>query len=170
MEGKVTSKFRILVVSTSIVITVTVLIAWFIEVQNRHRDNQQFAQVHLQRGIQLHAQKKYLPAKRMLIAALRANPEAWEAAFYLGAGNFELKRYQAAIPFLERALALAPEEQKIYKMMGVIYYKLGQLDMSRGYFTAYRELDPNNMDARGMVEMTAKLQRSTALAAKEKIN
>ena len=164
------SKFRILVVLTSIVVTVAVLIIWFTEAQERHRDTLQMAQVNLEHGIQLHRQKLYLPAKKVLIQALRADSKDWKAPFYLGAGNFELKRYQAAIPFLERALFLAPEEQKIYKMLGVVYYKLGQLDMAKGYFTAYRELYPNNMDARGMVEMTAKLQRSTALAAIEKIN
>ena len=103
-------------------------------------------------------------------ATTRAEPKAWQAFFYLGAGNFELKRYDAAIPFLERALFLAPTEQKIYKMLGVIYYKLGQLDMARGYFTSYFELDLNNKDARGMIEMIAKLQRSTALAATKEIN
>ena len=164
------SKFRILVVLTSIVVTVAVLIIWFTEAQERHRDTLQMAQVNLEHGIQLHRQKQYLPAKKVLIQALRADPEAWEAAFYLGAGNFELKRYNAAIPFLERALFLAPTEQKRYKMLDVIYYKLGQLDMARGYFSAYRELDPDNYDARGMIETMAKLQRSTALAATEKIN
>lgn len=93
-----------------------------------------------------------------------------ESTFLSGAGNFELKRYNAAIPFLERALFLAPTEQKIYNMLGVIYYKLGQLDMAKGYFSAYRELDPDNMNARGMIETMAKLQRSTALAATKKIN
>jgi len=170
MEEKMVSQFRIFVVLTSIVVTVSVLIFWFIEVQNRHRDNLQLAQIHLDHGVQLHVQKKYQLAKKKLIQATRADPKSWKAFFYLGAGNFELKRYDAAIPFLERALFLAPTEQKIYKMLGVIYYKLGQLDMARGYFTSYFELDLNNKDARGMIEMIAKLQRSTALAAIKEIN
>jgi Flp pilus assembly protein TadD len=126
--------------------------------------------MHLQRGIQLHLNKKYLQAQGDLIRALRADPKDWKAPFYLGAGKFERKKYAAAVPFLERALSLAPTEQKIYKMLGVIYYKLGQLDMARGYFTAYFELDLNNKDARGMIETMAKLQRSTALAATKEIN
>lgn len=153
---------------TSFILISALVILGFAEKELSRRNNlNKIAQVHLERGIQLHQQKAYLPAKRMLLHALKADPGSWQAFFYLGAGNYELKRYSAAIPFLERALTLAPEEQEIYKMMGVVYYKLSKLDMARGYFTAYFELDPDEMDARGMVEMIAKLQRSTTLAAQE---
>lgn len=164
------SRIRKLVFYTGFITIAALTVVWLAETELSRRDNLKIAQVHLQQGIRLHQQKAYLPAKKMLIQATRANPEAWQAFFYLGAGNFELKRYAAAIPFLERALSLAPAEQKIYKMLGVVYYKLGKLDMARGYFTAYFELDPDNIDARGMIDMMAKLQRSTLLAAKEEIN
>lgn len=77
------SKFRITVVLTSIVVTVAVLIIWFTEAQERHRDTLQMAQVHLEHGIQLHQQKKYHPAKKMLIQATWADPKDWKAPFYL---------------------------------------------------------------------------------------
>lgn len=161
---------RKVVVFTSVFIISALIVIGLVEAQLSHRDNLQLAQVHLERGIQLHRQKAYLPAKKILIQALRADPKSWQASFYLGAGNMELKRYAAAIPFLERALSLAPEEQKIYKMLGVIYYKLGKLDMAKGYFSAYLDLDPGNSDARGLIESMTKLQRGIALAATEKIN
>jgi tetratricopeptide (TPR) repeat protein len=152
------------------IITISALIAWIVDTQLSHRKNLQVAQVYLERGIYLHQQKAYLQAQGDLIQALRANPKDWQAPFYLGAGQMERKKYAAAVPFLEMALTLDPTEQKIYKMLGVIYYKLGQLDMAKGYFTAYLELDPGNSDARGLIASMAKLQRSVELAATEKIN
>lgn len=152
------------------IITVSALIVWIVEAELRHQNNLQIAQVHLQHGIHLHQQKAYLQAQGDLIQALRADPKDWQAPFYLGAGQMERKKYAAAIPFLELALTLDPTEQKIYKMLGVVYYKLGQLDMAKGYFTAYLDLDPGSSDARGLIASMTKLQRSIALAAAEKIN
>lgn len=165
----VSPRIRKFSIYTGAVITAA-LVFWATAAEYQHRENLKTAQLHLQRGIHLHEQKAYVPAKSELILALRADPEDWQAPYYLGAGNLELKRYDAAIPFLERALTLAPSEQKIYKTLGVAYYKLGKLDMARGYFTAYQDLDPNNMDAWGLVELMAKLQRNSALAATEETN
>lgn len=164
------SRTRKIILIASVVIVPTLLAVWLAEAQQRYRENLQVAQVYLQRGIQLHQQEAYLQAQGDLIQALRSDPKDWQAPFYLGAGQMERKKYAAAIPFLERALSLDPTEQKIYKMLGVVYYKLGQLDMAKGYFTAYLELDPDNYDAKGLIASMTKLQRSTALAAAAEIN
>ncbi len=96
---------------------------------------------------------------------MRGNARDWKAPFYVGAIEIERGRYELAIPYLERALNLNPMEPKILNALGVVYFKLGRLDMAKGYFWASIDLDPAGRDAAGLMETMARLQWRTSQAA-----
>lgn len=152
------------VFSLALVITVAALLAWLFEAQAR-RDRVRKAQFHLDRGIHLYNQKALLDAELEFRRALRTDPKNWRAPFYVGAVEVALRRYGLAIPYLERALSLNPTEPKILNGLGVVYFKLGRIDMAKGYFWAALDLDPGNSDAKGLMETMAKLQLRAERAA-----
>ena len=136
------------------------------EAQER-QERLRIAQAHLARGIELFHRKDYVHAQAELRTTLRANPDEWSAPFYVGAIQIEERKYGIAIPYLERALVLKPSEPKILNALGVAYFKLGRLDMAKGYFTASIDLDPTNVGAKGLLETMAKVQRRAENAPAE---
>jgi Flp pilus assembly protein TadD len=158
---------RFRVASAFLIVSGVAIVAALVVVDNfrARRESVQRAQMHLKRGIHLYQQKAFPAAELELRRALRANREDWEAPFYVGAVQIERKRYGMAIPYLERALTLNPTEPKILNALGVVYFKLGRIDMAKGYFWASLEADPTNKDAKGLMETMAKLQWRAAQAA-----
>lgn len=122
------------------------------------RDAARQAAVHLNRGVALYERKDHVHAESELRRALRADPGEWRAPYYVGVIQIERRRFGLAIPYLERALSLNAEEPKILNALGVAYFKLDRLDMARGYFQASLDMDPNNSEARSLMEAMAKLQ------------
>ena len=162
-----TSRTQKILLSLASVVAASALIVWLVEAQ-AHRDNVRIARLHLERGIKLYHQKAYVEAEGELRRALRADPTEWKAPFYVGAIQIERKRFALAIPYLERALTLNLTDPKILNALGVAYFKLGRLDMARGYFWASLDLDPSNRDAQGLMETMAKLQLRAELGGASK--
>jgi tetratricopeptide (TPR) repeat protein len=50
-----------------------------------------------------------------------------------------LEDYEAAIPPLERLLLFNPDLHKIKQELGVLYYRLGSLDMAKSYLQSAKE-------------------------------
>ena len=125
----------------------------------------QKAESQIQRGIQLYQQGAYPAAVVELNKTMEAYPDEWRAPFYLGIIMNLFKQFDQSIPYLERAFLLNPTEPKIPNALGVAYFKLGRLDMAKGYFAVSLELDPANTDTKAIFDSMAKLQRSTRLAA-----
>lgn len=128
------------------------------------REAAQEAESHVQRGIQLFQQGALAEAEAALNKSLHADPDEWRAPYYLGVIKTFVTQSEQAIPYLERAYALNPTEPKIPNALGVAYYKLGRLDLAKGYFAASLTLDPANKDTRGMVDNMVRLQRRARLA------
>lgn len=143
---------------------VTAFLVYYIDARAEHRIIRQ-AQVHLQKGIDLYNKKVYIHAEQELRKALRANRKDWKAPFYMASVMVQTKRYGFAVLYLERALTLNPGEIKILNAFGVVYFKLGSLDMAKGYFTAALSIDPANRQAKDFMETMAKLQRRSAQEA-----
>lgn len=149
-----------------VVLAVTTFVALLIDADVR-RQAAHRAQLHLERGIRLYNQKSFPRAEFELRRALRINRNEWKIPFYMGAVKIERKMYGEAIPYLEFALTHNPEEPKILNALGLAYFKMGRLDMAKGYYTASIELDPTNVGARGLLETMAKLQRRAENASGE---
>lgn len=141
---------------------------WYVRRARAHEQAVRVALVHRQKGMELFNARAFADAQRMLDLAVRADPGDWEATYFAGLAEIELKQFDRAVPYLEKALTLQPREVKIITALGVCYFKMGRLDMARGYFWAAFAADPGNADARGLVETMAKLQwraESTGVAA-----
>ena len=74
----------------------------------------------------------------------------WHIPYYQGSALVQLKEYRKGADFLENALALNPNEENVLFALGVVYFKLGNLALSKAYFASVLEIDPDHEDAKGM--------------------
>ena len=143
------------------VVVATTLTVGFRQYTRRKQQREEavrVAQLHLEQGMQLFRARSFVDAQEMFRQALRTNPDDWQAPYYVGRVQIELKQFGMAVPYLEKALTLKPADPRILTALGVSCFKLGQLDMARGYFWAALEADPDNSEARGLMESMAELQ------------
>ena len=78
-----------------------------------------------------------------------------------------LKDYESAAPILEQALQLNPQKTEILFELGVVYFKLGNLALSKAYFASVVEIDPSNEEAKGLMDIMANLERQQPGAKQE---
>lgn len=147
-----------LVAAVGIVATVTVGFRQYTLRKQQREEAVRVAQLHLDHGMQRFRAGSFVEAQEMFRQALRTNPDDWTAPYYVGRVQIELKQFGMAVPYLEKALTLKPEDARILTALGVSYFKLGKVDMARGYFWAALEANPENTEARGLLESMAKLQ------------
>ena len=121
----------------------------------------------LDRGIALFHKKKYAESLEELLGIPDGVIEDWHLPYYTATAHVMLKDYQAAAPVLEEALVLNPQETKIMFELGVVYFKLGKLNLSKSYFASVVEIDPSNEDARGLMDIMANLERQQPGATQE---
>ena len=116
-------------------------------------------QLVLDQGIALYNQGKYPEALQTLETIAAGAIQDWHLPFYKGAASVRLKDYQTAATYLEQAKGLNSSETQILYLLGVVYYKLGNLKLSEGYFAATLELDPGHEQARGLMGVMSDLQK-----------
>ena len=116
-------------------------------------------------GISHYERKEY----EMALEALRHVPdgeaETARARYYEGSSYLMLKDHEAAVASLESALALEPRNTGVLYALGVAYYKLGNLAVAKGYFGAVLEINPNDEQAKGLMDIMAKLERESSVPA-----
>jgi tetratricopeptide (TPR) repeat protein len=120
------------------------------------KDNGQSAAL-LEQGIALYQQKKYTEAIQELEKIPEKSGKDWRVPYYLGSAGIMLGNNQEAVISLEQALALAPGEVGVLYALGVAYYKLGNYELSKGYFAAVLEINPADEHAKGLMDIMAKL-------------
>ena len=81
-----------------------------------------------------------------------------------GSENIQLKDYTSALESLEQAHVLNPRDTGTLFALGVVYYKLGNLKLAKSYFASVLEINPNDEQAKGLMDMMAKLERQTEAA------
>jgi len=103
------------------------------------------------------------------VETLRSIPEGatkdWRPPYYMGAALIQLRDFEAAVVALEEALSLNDKEERIPFALGVTYFKLGELGLSKSYFHTVLEINPNNADAKGLMDIMANLERKQPAAA-----
>ena len=87
-----------------------------------------------------------------------------KALYDQGSEHIQLKDYKSALESLEQAHVLNPEDTGTLFALGVVYYKLGNLKLAKSYFASVLELNPNDEQAKGLMDMMAKLERQTEAA------
>ena len=105
--------------------------------------------------------KEYDLALEVLRQVPDGVPETASARYYQGSSQIMLKDYEAAVASLESALAVQPRDTGVLYALGVAYYRLGNLAVAKGYFGAVLEINPNDEQAKGLMDIMAKLERES---------
>ena len=121
-------------------------------------------------GIALFHEKKYSEALDIFEQITDDHPQKWRALYYGGSSYIMLKDYGSAVVYLEQALALNPTQTDVMNSLGVAYFKLGNLKMSKAYFASILEIEPDNMEAKGLMDIMANLERQQPGAIPEVIS
>jgi Flp pilus assembly protein TadD len=151
-------KYRKIMVVGSVVLVLSLIIGgvYF----NRSNKQQVSAQAEesLEVGISLFNQEKYAEALNALESIPAGAPGEWWARYYQGSAYIMLKEYDAAITYLDQALALAPSELRIMHALGVAHFKSGHFGLARAYYAAVLEIDPEDEEARGLMNIMAQFE------------
>ena len=132
------------------------------EMQEARQARQQAA---LDAGIEALESKQYDAAISAFRSVPSSHPAGWHARYLEGSARILLKDYAGAIPVLEEALALNPTHTRTLHALGVAHFKLGNLAVSKAYFAHVLEIDPGDEEARGLMDIMAKLERQSAPGA-----
>lgn len=116
----------------------------------------------LAEGIGLYEQDRYAEAVNLLESLPGDAPPDWRLPYYTGMAQIQLKDFEAASRNLEAAVQLDNSQIGPLFALGVTYFKLGKLRLSKSYFAAVLEIDPGNHEARGMMNTMAGLERMQA--------
>jgi tetratricopeptide (TPR) repeat protein len=135
--------------------------AGFLHLYNTGKqETEQKAVAALDRGIALFHEKKYAESVEVLQGIEEGLIQDWHLPYYTATAQVMLKDYEPAALKLEEALLLNPQETLIMFELGVVYYKLGKLSLSKAYFASVVEIDPTHEEARGLMEVMAGLERN----------
>ena len=127
------------------------------------RDARQ-AEEALASGIRLFEQSQYEAALEALARVPKGAAEEARALYYRGSTQLMLKDYDAAAREFEQALVLRPDDPGTLYGLGVAYFRLGNLKLSKSYFAAVLEINPNDEQARGLMDIMAGLERQSEAA------
>ena len=153
-----TKTSKLLATAISVVLITTVVAAAYLY-QIEQQLQAEEATVLMEQGITQFQQKQYEAALETLRSIPQGAVENWRISYYTGATLIKLKDYESAAVSLEEALILNSNEKDIPFALGVAYFKLGNLSLSKSYFHSVLELDPANEEARGLMDIMAKLER-----------
>lgn len=124
----------------------------------------------LQAGIDHFNSKDYWAALDHLRTIPAKAAGSSHARYYEGSTYIMLKDYQAALAPLEEGLLLEPGNTGIMHALGVAHFKLGHLGMARAYFAEVLEVDPTDAEAKGLMDIMARLERAQGDEAESQDN
>jgi tetratricopeptide (TPR) repeat protein len=119
----------------------------------------------LESGILLFSENKLQEALNTLERIPSSSEHGAKARYYQGNTQIMLKDYESAAQQLEQSLALDNDNTDTLFALGVTYFKLGNLKLSRSYFALMLEVypetgDPERMqEAKGLMDIVARLER-----------
>jgi tetratricopeptide (TPR) repeat protein len=163
--GEVTdrdNRNRALLTVSAVVVAVAVVFgAVFLD---RADERRQLAETHAQinEGIAQFRAEQYELSVQTLGSIPEERVDDWHVPYYLGSALVQLKDYEIGAARLEEALVLNPQNENILFALGVAYFKLGNLGLSKAYFASVIEIDPNHEEAKGLMDIMAKLERQSS--------
>lgn len=96
------------------------------------------------RAVSLFNQKQYRPAIKEFHAVLKANPDAWQSWYYIGASHFELQSYDDVIDAFQNYIKAAEKDDKAQAtgnyFIGMSYYQTKQYDKAIAALASYISL------------------------------
>ena len=145
---------------TALILAAAIAAVWAVwQSQVRQKERVALQRQAIEQGITLYRQAMYQDAMRAFESVPENTGGDWRLPYYQGATAVRLKDYHRAAHLLETAAALNREDAEVLYLLGVVYYKLGNLELAEGYFTAALELDPAHEQARGLLQVMVNLQQ-----------
>jgi len=117
------------------------------------------AVVLMDKGMDQFRQQQYALSLETLGGISEDIYQNWHINYYMGSALIKLKNFEPAAAELEKAYALNNKEHNVLFALGVVYYKLGNLSLSKAYFAKVLEIDPGNEEAKGLMDIMANLER-----------
>jgi tetratricopeptide (TPR) repeat protein len=109
-------------------------------------------------AVELYTQRKPLEAQKAFEALAVTAPDNADIQFYLGRLALQRDDHEKAVSYLEKAIALAPNDSRMHHRLGDAYglsaqkaglfSKMGLAGKCRAEYEKAVELDPRNIDAR----------------------
>ncbi len=148
-----------LLVALGVVLVAVVVVGGY-QYRVEQQQQREEALVLIETGITQFKQQQFESA----VEALRSIPEGviedWRLPYYQGASLVQLKDFEAAAVLLEEAWSLNNTEEGIPFALAITYFKLGNLGLSKSYFHSVLEINPDNADAKGLMDIMANLERN----------
>jgi tetratricopeptide (TPR) repeat protein len=146
------------------VLVVALAIVLGVVLPHRAEKQRQVAETHAQirEGIAQFRAEQFELSAQTLGNIPEDRVDDWHVPYYLGSALVQLKDYENGAARLEQALTLDPQNENILFALGVAYFKLGNLDLSKAYFASVIEINPGNEEARGLMDIMARLERQSS--------
>ena len=157
-----TSKATISAVAATLVLGG--VLTWFVFLQPAREVDAARSEGLLAAGIQMFDSNQFEEAIATLQGIPEGSPQTPQALYYEGSAYLMLKDYETAAALLEESLALQPRDSGTLYALGVVYYRLGNLALAKGYFAAVLEINPNDEQAKGLLDIMARLERQSESA------
>ncbi len=123
------------------------------------------------RAVSLFNQKQYRPAIREFHAVLKANPDAWQSWYYIGAAHFQLQSYEDTIDAFQNYIKSAEKDEKAqataFYFIGMAHYQLKQYDKAMPALSKYVALSEKLQQK---VDITARAALGRAYIFSERFN
>ena len=161
MTEQDTKSRTLLIAGTTLALVVAIFAAAYVNRMERDEESRQVAEARLMidKGMREFGQKQYQQSIETLSGISEDVLQDWHINYYQGSALIMLRDYESAALQLEKALVLNSADTNILYALGVAYYKLGKLGLSKAYFGQVLEFDPNHDDARGLMDIVANLER-----------
>ena len=158
MTKQANKSVRMLAAGISLLLVVAIAAAIYIY-QNNQQQQSIDSHVVIDQGIAQFRAGEYEQSLQTLNSIPEGSIEDWHLPYYKGSALIKLKDYASGAAQLELALTQNPREKNTLFALGVAYYKLGNLSLSKAYFAAVLEIDPGHEEAKGLMDIMASLER-----------
>lgn len=166
-QGKISRKWFIAVIG--LVLVAAVVASGYVYRVQQHRETIE-RQALASEGIAQFRNEQYEKSLQTLRRIPEDSNKDWRVPYYIGSALIQLKQYELAVVQLEKAHSLNTNDQNIPFALGVTYYKLGNLSLSKAYFSTVLKIDPTNDEAKGLMDIMANLERNQPAADPQEIN
>ena len=87
-------------------------------------------------AIEFHNQKKFDNAKKLYLKVISSNEDNYQALRHLGILYHDIREYQKAIEYLEKAIKIQPLLPDAYNNLGSVYFVNDEIELAKNNYSA----------------------------------
>ena len=165
-----TNKLTMILIASAVAVLILSAVLWVLVPQTDQLKVSMKEEELLASGVGLYKEKKFNASLAILAQIPSGSASEAEARYYQGAAYMMLKDYDSAVEYLGQAHRLNSQDTGVLYALGVAYYKLGKIKLAKSYFAAVLEINPQDEQAKGLLDIMAKLERNSAAPPEPKLN